>query len=153
MKKLFFFCFMLIFPALCFSAPKKSQKKMYVSSNSAELKTSASFFSGKSGSVEYGEAVFVIETDGKWSKIRSDKNPEISGWISSSLLSKRKLISVFNNFSANADEIALAGKGFSESDGWGKSNANYKAVGIIENLVISNEDLLKFIVEGELKNE
>ena len=97
--------------------------------------------------------LFVIETDGKWSKIRSDKNPEISGWISSSLLSKRKLISVFNNFSANADEIALAGKGFSESDGWGKSNANYKAVGIIENLVISNEELLNFIIEGELKNE
>jgi hypothetical protein len=69
------------------------------------------------------------------------------------LLSKRKLISSFNNFSATTDELALAGKGFSSSDNWGKSNANYDAVKQIEGQIISNEELLNFIQEGELKNE
>ena len=95
----------------------------------------------------------VLETKGKWSKVQPVENAEISGWISSSLLSKRKLISSFNNFSATTDELALAGKGFSASDNWGKASADFHSVDEIEKQTISNDELLNFINEGELKNE
>ena len=149
MKKILFFIAMIACTSFIYAKPKK----MYVSAEKINLKSSTSFFAKQLEALDYGQQVLVLETKGKWSKVQPVENAEISGWISSSLLSKRKLISSFNNFSATTDELALAGKGFSSSDNWGKSNANYNAVKQIEGQIISNEELLKFIKEGELKNE
>ena len=149
MKKILFFIAMIACTSFIYAKPKK----MYVSAEKINLKSSTSFFAKQLESLNYGQQVLVLETKGKWSNVQPVENAEISGWISSSLLSKRKLISSFNNFSATTDELALAGKGFSSSDNWGKSNANYDAVKQIEGQIISNEELLKFIQEGELKNE
>ncbi|MBQ5877017.1 MAG: SH3 domain-containing protein [Treponema sp.] len=149
MKKILFFIAMIACTSFIYAKPKK----MYVSAEKINLKSSTSFFAKQLEALDYGQQVLVLETKGKWSKVQPVENTEISGWISSSLLSKRKLISSFNNFSATTDELALAGKGFSSSDNWGKSNANYNAVKQIEGQIISNEELLKFIKEGELKNE
>ncbi|MBQ5647169.1 MAG: SH3 domain-containing protein [Treponema sp.] len=149
MKKILFFIVMIACTSFIYAKPKK----MYVSAEKINLKSSTSFFAKQLEALDYGQQVLVLETKGKWSKVQPVENAEISGWISSSLLSKRKLISSFNNFSATTDELALAGKGFSSSDNWGKSNANYDAVKQIEGQIISNEELLKFIKEGELKNE
>ena len=102
-------------------------KKMYVSAEKTALKSSTSFFAKEVNTLDYGHQVLVLETKGKWSKVQSSENPNINGWISTSLLSKRKLISSFNNFSATTSELALAGKGFSASDNWGKAFSNYKA--------------------------
>lgn len=149
MKKLFVLIILLTFTTAIYAKPKK----MYVAAEKTILKSSTSFFAKQLESLEYGHQVLVLEKKGKWSKVQSADNTEIIGWVSSSLLSKRKLISSFNNFSATTDELALAGKGFSASDNWGKSNANYDAVKQIEGQIISNEELLNFIQEGELKNE
>lgn len=149
MKKLFVLIILLTFTTAIYAKPKK----MYVAAEKTILKSSTSFFAKQLESLEYGHQVLVLEKKGKWSKVQSADNTEIIGWVSSSLLSKRKLISSFNNFSATTDELALAGKGFSSSDNWGKSNANYDAVKQIEGQIISNEELLNFIQEGELKNE
>lgn len=149
MKKILFFIVMIACTSFIYAKPKK----MYVSAEKINLKSSTSFFAKQLESLDYGQQVLVLETKGKWSKVQPVENAEISGWISSSLLSKRKLISSFNNFSATTDELALAGKGFSSSDNWGKNNANYDAVKQIEGQIISNEELLNFIQEGELKNE
>ena len=149
MKKILFFIAMIACTSFIYAKPKK----MYVSAEKINLKSSTSFFAKQLEALDYGQQVLVLETKGKWSKVQPVENAEISGWISSSLLSKRKLISSFNNFSATTDELALAGKGFSSSDNWGKSNANYDAVKQIEGQIISNEELLNFIQEGELKNK
>lgn len=149
MKKLFVLIILITFTTAIYAKPKK----MYVAAEKTILKSSTSFFAKQLESLEYGHQVLVLEKKGKWSKVQSADNTEIIGWVSSSLLSKRKLISSFNNFSATTDELALAGKGFSASDNWGKSNANYDAVKQIEGQIISNEELLNFIQEGELKNE
>lgn len=149
MKKIFLFIAMIACTSFIYAKPKK----MYVSAEKINLKSSTSFFAKQLETLDYGQQVLVLETKGKWSKVQPVENAEISGWISSSLLSKRKLISAFNNFSATTDELALAGKGFSSSDNWGKNKANYDAVKQIEGQIISNEELLNFIQEGELKNE
>lgn len=149
MKKLILFFAMMSLTSFVIAKPKK----MYVSAEKTALKSSTSFFAKEVNTLDYGHQVLVLETKGKWSKVQSSENPNINGWISSSLLSKRKLISSFNNFSATTDELALAGKGFSASDNWGKAFSNYKAVSEIEENVITNEELLDFIIQGELKNE
>lgn len=149
MKKLFVLIILLTFTTAIYAKPKK----MYVAAEKTILKSSTSFFAKQLESLEYGHQVLVLEKKGKWSKVQSADNTEIIGWVSSSLLSKRKLISSFNNFSATTDELALAGKGFSSSDNWGKASADFHSVDEIEKQIISNEELLNFIQEGELKNE
>lgn len=149
MKKIFLFITIITLTSFVYAKPKK----MYISAEKIGLKSSTSFFAKQLETLNYGQQVLVLETKGKWSKVQPVDNIEVSGWISSSLLSKRKLLSSFNNFSATTDELALAGKGFSASDNWGKDKANYNAVNQIEKQSISNEELLNFIQEGELKNE
>lgn len=149
MKKILFFIAMIACTSFIYAKPKK----MYVAAEKTILKSSTSFFAKQLESLDYGQQVFVLETKGKWSKVQPVENAEISGWVSSSLLSKRKLISSFNNFSATTDELALAGKGFSASDNWGKASADFHSVDEIEKQTISNDELLNFINEGELKNE
>lgn len=149
MKKRFLFFAMMILTSFVIAKPKK----MYISAEKTALKSSTSFFAKQLETLNYGQQVFVLETKGKWSKVQPTDNAKITGWISSSLLSKRKLLSSFNNFSATTSELALAGKGFSASDNWGKAFSNYRAVAQVEENVVTNEELLDFIIQGELKNE
>lgn len=134
--------------ALCFA---KVPKKMYVAVENAELKSGVSYFSESVQKLKYGQSVNTIEENGDYVYV-SDPVTSRQGWISVNALTKRKIAS--SNFSASADELALAGKGFSaEVEGEYKKSgkANYEAVDRMEKAgVVSNSELLEFIADGEL---
>ncbi|MDR2210709.1 MAG: SH3 domain-containing protein [Spirochaetaceae bacterium] len=124
---------------------------MYVNVNSANLKSSTGFFASTTGTVRYGDQVRVLGLKSKWVQIRTTGNA--TGWIPSSSLTTKR-IARGTGASASAQEIALAGKGFSpavEAE-YKKSGgtANYAAVDTMERITIPDRDLLAFTEEGHL---
>lgn len=122
----------------------------YVNSSKATLKASTDFFGKKIGTVSYGEKLFVVEEDAKWTKVIPESNPKLQGWIGNANITSKKILS---KDKISSSEIALAGKGFTKS---GKSfnvdtdDLNYAAVLRFENIVISKDELRRFTSEGRL---
>jgi uncharacterized protein YgiM (DUF1202 family) len=132
---------------------QKAGDTLYVNVNSAALKSSTGFFASTAGTVRYGDAVRVLAVNGKkWVQVRTNSN--ITGWIASSSLTTKRISTQANAANASAREIALAGKGFSpEVEAEYKKTGgtlNYSAVDAMENVNISDRDLLTFIEEGHL---
>ena len=69
-------------------------------------------------------------------------------------VAKKKIVAKGNNVTASTEELALAGKGFSEEaeNAYKASNANldFDAVDAIEAIVVSEADMKDFISEGHL---
>jgi len=132
---------------------QKAGDTLYVNVNSASLKSSTGFFASTSGTVKYGDQVKVIAVSNKWLQVRTAAN--VTGWITSSSLTTKKISTQGNTANASAREIALAGKGFSpeveaeyKKDG---GQINYAAVDTMEKVTVSDKELLGFIEEGHLE--
>ncbi len=99
----------------------------------------------------------MLQEKGKWAEISSASNPSLRGWVSSSGLTSKKIIRGSTGqaaVSASADELALAGKGFSaevEKSYREKTGADYSALDRMERETVAPEELLMFITEGKLK--
>ena len=147
MKRLIF----ILMLALCAAGAFAAGQTMYVAVSKAAVKTGTGFFALTKGTLLYADVVTVTETDGKWSYITQGN---LSGWVATNSLSKRKIIAKGSNFSADADELALAGKGFNsevESEYKKSGKVNYSAVDAMERNEVSDSELLAFIKEGKLK--
>lgn len=134
-----------------FAAP--SSKTMYVSLDPASLKESASTFSRDVGTVEYAAKVRVIEEKKNWVRIELLNDSRVTGWIPSSALSSKKIKAKGTGTTADADEIALAGKGFTstiEAVYADEYAIDYSSVNYTEEQAASLDDILAFIREGGL---
>lgn len=153
-EKFIRFAFILLVAAAAyplFAAP--SSKTMYVSLDPVSLKESASSFSKDVGTIEYASKVRVLEEKKNWVHIELESNPGINGWVPSSALSSKKIKAKGTGTTADADEIALAGKGFTSSIEavYAEEYAiDYSAVDYAEEQAASMEDILTFIREGGL---
>lgn len=130
-----------------------SSKTMYVSLDPASLKESASSFSKDVGTVGYASKVRVLEEKRNWVRIELESDPSVSGWIPSSALSSKKIKAKGSGTTADADEIALAGKGFTatiESAYANEYSVDYGPVNYAEEQAASADDILAFIREGFL---
>lgn len=136
----------------------KAGDTMYVNVEEAELKSGTGFFSSSLGYLPYGAKVTILHESGKWTEVVSVDNSKISGWLPASSLTKKKILAddSLNRVSASADELALAGKGFSaevealyttESNG-----AIYQLVDDIESTPIDKSGLWEFIQQGALRD-
>jgi hypothetical protein len=129
---------------------------MYVATRDAELKSSTGFFADTVITLQYGDQVTVLRENGKWMEVKPAKRPSVSGWILANSLTSKRIISSGSGTSASADELALAGKGFSEEieqaykSRAGGSAANYAEVDAMEAFTVSVEELYRFLVEGHL---
>lgn len=136
----------------------KAGDTMYVNVEEAELKSGTGFFSSRVGFLPYGARVKVLEEKGKWTQVESVDNSLISGWLSASSLTRKKILTSdgVNTVSASADELALAGKGFSaEVEAQYTTEANaaaYALVDEIESTPMDKDGLFDFIVQGELSD-
>jgi len=121
--------------------------RRYVAVHKAPIKESASFFAKDLGSLSLGDAVTLVREAGKWTQVRAGA---ITGWVLSSSLSAKRIVSSGSN--AMATEIALAGKGFSSEleMEYRESGLDYSIVDMMESTLISAEELLEFISEGRL---
>lgn len=136
----------------------KAGDTMYVNVEEAELKSGTGFFASQVGFLPYGAKVEVLGEDGKWLEVESTDNSSISGWLPASSLTRKKILANdgLNTVSASADELALAGKGFSaEVEAQYTTEANaaaYALVDEIEATPIDKDGLFDFIVQGELSD-
>lgn len=108
---LLIFIFTLISP-LC-AKPKKHKlvkKTVYITVEHICSKNRPSFWGGDSDVFYYGDELKAVDSDGQWLKVESDKTGK-SGWVKESVLTTRKIKSK-GIASVNAEELALAGKGF-----------------------------------------
>lgn len=149
MKK--FLCFAILI-LLCGSVFAADQKVMYVSMDSLPLKAAASSTSKTIRTLEYASKVNVIQNKGNWVKVSLADNIKVEGWVPSSSVTSKKIKS--KTASADAKEIALAGKGFNstlETVYSYEYDISYDEVDYVESLEVPDEDIEDFIREGLLK--
>ncbi|MBQ7611833.1 MAG: SH3 domain-containing protein [Spirochaetaceae bacterium] len=141
-RKFIFFVFIMMSTMSVFA---QAGAKRYVSVEHLKVKSGTGFFSSTVETIVYGAEVVLLEESGKYTKIQTASGK--TGWVSTNSLTKKKIIQN-SNVNASADEIALAGKGFTaeiEAE-YKKSNTyNYAAVDTLETKSISNEELRLFL--------
>jgi len=142
---IFLFTMALLANALVFSQAEAN--KRFISVQNTVLKDSTGFFAKDLENLSLGDEVTLVQDKGKWVQIR---HGNLSGWVSSSSLSARRIVA--SGSSATATEIALAGKGFSPDMEveYRKSGLDYSQVDTMEKTVIPSGELLNFINEGKL---
>ena len=120
----------------------------FVSVQAEEMKESASNFSRTLGSLSMGDQTSLVSEDGRWSHVRTET---LTGWVRSSSITSRRVLPAGTS-TATAAEIALAGKGFSPDIEieYRRTGMDYSLVDLMENTVISPQELLNFIREGRL---
>lgn len=151
MKKRFIFICLIL---CAFSLFAEAPKKMYVTSETVDLKAKSSMTSKTIEVLSLGDVVYVSNTKGNWSYVTNEATNS-SGWVNSSVLTKKKVVAKGNKVSANASELALAGKGFSaeiESEYKKTSEADFASVDLIEQNLISFEQIGSFMAEGNLED-
>ena len=121
--------------------------RRYVAVQSAAMKDSNGFFGKDIKTLTLGEEVSLIKDDGKWAQVQSGN---VTGWVSSSSLSSRRVVA--SGSTASVNEVALAGKGFSPDleIEYKKSGLDYSAVDAMEKINIRPDELERFITEGRL---
>ena len=148
-----FTIFILLILCLC-SVFAKTGTKMYVKVEEAVLKESPSFWGRNGASVFYGEEVVVLEEKNSWKKVQLVIDSSVSGWISESSLTKKRIVASGNRVSASTEELALAGKGFTaeiEAEYKKQASLNYDAVDKLETNLISFDKVLDFMAAGKLE--
>jgi hypothetical protein len=77
----------------------------------------------------------------------------LTGWVSTSNLTGKRINPSGTGTSASAKEVALAGKGFSEeveNAYKAETQLNYTGVNAVEAITVAERDLYNFLVEGHL---
>jgi hypothetical protein len=126
---------------------------MYVSIKAVELKSSTGFFADTLGILEYGDQVTVLRESGRWVEVRPAKNASLTGWTASANLTTKRIVSSSGRTSASAEELALAGKGFSEEvEHSYRQDAvvSYAEIDAMEAQNIPKWELYDFLKEGHL---
>jgi hypothetical protein len=142
--------FLVLFIISVFSVPlafSQSGGVRYVAVENLAVKDSAGFFGRDVGTLPLGSEVAVTREDGKWTQIRAGN---VSGWVSSSGLSARRVIAAGS--AVTPSEVALAGKGFSPEveREYRSSGLDYSMVDFMEQQGIPNPELQQFVSEGRL---
>lgn len=153
MKKLTVLLFVLCL-ALPLSAAAKA-KTQYVAIDPAPLKVKPAASAKKIGSIEYASAVLVLQEEKSWVYVQLVDDKSVEGWLPASALTSRKLKDKANAASANADEIALAGKGFNstiEAVYAEEYEISFDIVDYIESLGADQDEAIAFAQEGQLND-
>ncbi len=145
MRKRFFMAVMLICGAFCFARPN-----VFLKEKKADLYSSYKWYGRSVAKIGYGTELVVLEENGSWLHVQM-RGKDVEGWINVSKVTERKITT---SSSADAKEIALAGKGFSEEveNLYSQSGkGDFSAVDRIERRVTDLGELDSFIAEGSLK--
>lgn len=99
--------------------------------------------------VSYGAPVEILKTGDKWKLVETEDG--IQGWISVKSLTPKKIKS--RKVNADANEIALAGKGWASSleQAYAESTGiDFSLIDSLEEPVTNIDEVYDFIVEGQL---
>ena len=144
--------------ALALAAAAVQAAQMSVQVKEGVLREKASFLGKPVGNVAYGDRVDVLASQGDWRQVRSASGA--TGWIHSSALdSKRVTLAAASGndvqLAASSDEVALAGKGFSQEveTEYKKQNRalDYAWVDRMITFKVTDAEALHFLQEGGLE--
>jgi uncharacterized protein YgiM (DUF1202 family) len=110
MKKIFVLMIMCLAAGGFLSAQVAKGETLYVSVKTVKLKSSTGLFASNMGTLNYGEAVTVLQVSGKFVEVRSVANSSLTGWIATSNLSAKQIV-LDSTSVLSIKETALAGKG------------------------------------------
>ena len=153
MKRLTVLLVVLCLAVPVFSAAKA--KTLYVAIDPAPLKAKPAASSKKVGSIEYASAVLVLQEEKSWVYVQLVDDRSVEGWLPASALTSKKIKDKVDATSANADEIALAGKGFNktiEAVYAEQFEMNFSVVDYIESLGADQDEAIAFAQEGQLND-
>lgn len=154
-KIIFSFLIVLALALPAFSASKSKGKPKYVTLESAPLKAKPSSAAKKTGSADYASAVIVLKEEKGWCYVQLSDDNSVEGWLPASALTDKKIKEKKNAASADADEVALAGKGFNstiEAVYAEEFEVNFDIVDYIETLGTDPEDAVVFARAGNLND-
>jgi len=142
---------------LLLNATADAQKVMSVQVKEGLLRATPSHLGKIVARVSYSDRVTVLEERGAWKKV-SRSNGKSQGWIHNTALTNKRIALKAGQSnvgtSVSRDEIALAGKGFSEEveAQYRKSNKNldYTWINWMEAIKVSPKQMEDFIVVGHL---
>ncbi len=128
-------------------------REMSVQVRNGQVRATPSFLGQIVGTLDYGDRVQIVETQGAWQRIESGK---ASGWMHESALTKQKIVLAAGDTdvggAATTEEIAMAGKGFSaevEAE-YRKQNTDIDFAWIdrMETMEVSLKKITDFLREG-----
>lgn len=137
-----------------FAASSKT-KTMYIALENAQLKAKPASAAKKVAEAEYAAAVVVIKTEKSWSYVQLESDSSVEGWIPTTALTSKKIKDKKDAASADADEIALAGKGFNstiEAVYAEQFEVSFEIVDYIETLGTDTDEAVAFAREGQLND-
>ena len=127
---------------------------VYVAVKKTAIKSGTGNFDKVVAQASYGDELIVDKASNKFHRVHKASDPSIAGWISATSVTSKKIVTGSKKVTASADEIALAGKGFSEQveNGYKTSNKqlDYSSVDKLEAFKVSDASLKTFIEDGEL---
>lgn len=134
-----------------------AQKVLSVQVKEAQLRATPSHLGKIVARASYGDRVTVIAEQGDWKKV-STVGGKFQGWMHNTALTSSKIAlragQANVGSSVSRDEIALAGKGFSEEveAQYRKSHKNldYAWINRMEAMKVSPEQMEDFISKGSL---
>jgi len=120
----------------------------------APLRASASMLAPPVATAKYGDAVTVEQRTAGWARVKTAAGA--SGWVHESALTKKRIQLQAGEQTvaggASVQEVALAGKGFSEEveKEYRKENktADYAWVDRLEKMAVSPDRIAAFLREG-----
>lgn len=147
----------LLIALIVWTAPAAAEKMMSVQVKAGQLRAAPSFLSKIVATVSYGDRVEVREEKGAWSRV-GFAGGGAEGWIHMSALTRKKIVLKAGasdvSQTASSGEIALAGKGFNEQvEGEFKAknpNLDFSWVDRMEKMVVTQEEMQRFLKDGEL---
>ncbi len=127
---------------------------VYVAVKKAAIKSGTGNFDKVVAQASYGDELVVDKASNKFHRVHKASDPSITGWIPATSVTTKKIVASSKKVTASADEIALAGKGFSEQveDGYKTSNKklDYASVDKLESFRITDSSLKTFLEDGDL---
>jgi len=137
-----------------------AENLMSIQIKKGQLRTTPSFLGKIVAELNYADQVAVLEKKDAWLKVRTPAK-NIAGWLHASALTSKKIILKPGASdvaqAASSDEVALAGKGFSEQVEREFKSRNpqldYAWIIQMERMVVSQEQMEQFLKDGKLAPE
>jgi hypothetical protein len=152
MKKLFSLAVLFFLITGIVAAQISRGQTTWISAKTVTLKSSTGFFASNRGTVSYGDEMYVLQISGKWAEVRSSTNSSLTGWMASANITTKRVLPSTGS-TTSASEVALAGKGFNqevEDTYKAGGSLNYADVDRTEAIVVSQDELFRFVTEGRL---
>ncbi len=152
MKRLLAATFFILFAMTLWSATMMS-----IQVSAVQLRDKPGFRGIPGTELNYGDRVEVVEEGRGWFKVRSGSGE--SGWIQESALTTKEVVlqaGAAVSSGASTEEVALAGKGFSEDvereyRDQSDLEAEFKLVDLMESYERPDQELLMFLDDGRLE--